>query len=149
MNNNTPGLSLERAAEQIRQERETFEQRKRHEHMWFGLRLAMGISSIILLAAIMVLCAVILLNPSSYPVNVVTAAGVALLTDVLGLLIGVWKIVLNSESITQLEPVTNVGPSFFGPEEEHAKTATSQLPAPLDAPGEGSVQLRHEQSEIA
>jgi uncharacterized membrane protein YqjE len=113
MNDTQAPLSIQRALERIRQERETFEQKKKHENRWFLLRLTMGFSSILLLSAVMVLCSVILLNPSVYSAGVVASAGVALFTDVLGLLIGVWKIVISPSSITQLEPVTNLDPALF------------------------------------
>src|SRR2546426_162154 len=81
-----------RATEQLRQERETFDQAKQHEAHWFILRLAMGYSAVLLLAAIMVVASYILFNAAAFPVSVVTAAGGALFVDVLGLLIAVWKI---------------------------------------------------------
>ena len=103
----TPVL-IERASEQLRQERETFEQRKKQEERWFGLRLIMGYSSILLLGAIMIIATYILISHEKFPTGVVTSAGAALFMDVLGLLIGVWRIALNPGSVTKLEPVTDV-----------------------------------------
>lgn len=108
MSNNgelTP-VMLERASEQLRQERETFDQAKRQEHLWFILRLSMGFSSIVLLSAVMFIATYILFNYESFPAAVVTSSGAALFVDVLGLLIGVWKIALNPQSVTKLQPVT-------------------------------------------
>lgn len=99
-------VMIERADEQLRQERETFDQRKWQESQWFKLRLFMGYSSVVLLTAIMFVSSYILLNASEFSDYVVAAAGSALFIDVLGLLIGVWKIVLNPAFITKLEPVT-------------------------------------------
>lgn len=108
MSNNgelTPVI-LERASEQLRQERETFDQAKRQEHLWFVLRLSMGFSSIVLLSVVMFIAVYILFNYTEFPVAVVTSAGAALFIDVVGLLIGVWKIALNPKSVTKLQPVT-------------------------------------------
>ena len=97
---------VERASEQLRQERETFDQAKSQEHWWFILRLMMGFSSIVLLVAVMVVSAFILFNHKDFPAAVVTAAGAALFVDVLGMLIGVWKIALSPKSVTKLKPTT-------------------------------------------
>lgn len=97
---------IERASEQLRQERETFDQAKSQEHWWFILRLMMGFSSIVLLVAVMVVSVYILFNHIEFPVAVVTAAGSALFVDVLGMLIGVWKIALNPKLVTKLQPTT-------------------------------------------
>lgn len=107
MSNTTPltPLMVERAAAQLRQEEETFNQKKKQEHLWFILRLCMGFASIVLLGAVMIISTYILFQNTDFPKYVVTAAGAALFTDVLGLLIGVWKIVLSPQSITKLQPV--------------------------------------------
>ena len=101
----TPIL-IARADEMLRQERETFDQKKNHEERWFRLRLTMGYASIALLAAIMAVCTFILFNASTFSAGVVTAAGSALFVDVLGLLLGVWKIALNPNFMATLSPVT-------------------------------------------
>ena len=66
----------------------------------------MGFFSIILLAGIAIVATYILLNNKDFSTSVVNSAGVALFVDVLGLLISVWKIVLNPNSVTKLEPGT-------------------------------------------
>lgn len=98
-------IEFERAAERVRQERETFDQRKRHDNLWFILKLIMGFFSIILLAAVLIISTYILFNHTRFPISVVTSAGVALFADILGLIISVWKIVLNPQTVTRLEPV--------------------------------------------
>jgi len=97
---------VERASEQLRQERETFDQAKTHDQWWFILRLVMGFSSVVLLVAVMVVSVYILFNSIDFPVQVVTAAGAALFVDVLGMLLGVWKIALNPRSVSKLQPTT-------------------------------------------
>lgn len=100
-------IDIERASEKIRQERETFDQRKRQDSQWFILKLIMGFFSVILLATVLIIATYILVNNNKFPASVVTSAGVALFVDILGLIISVWKIVLNPNSITKLEPVTD------------------------------------------
>lgn len=97
---------VERASEQLRQERETFDQEKSHDHLWFILRLVMGFTSVILLMVVIVVSVYILFNSSDFPVSVVTSAGAALFLDVLGMLIGVWKVALNPNSASRLQPTT-------------------------------------------
>ena len=111
---NLSPVGIERAMERLRQERETFNQHKAHEDRWFVLRLVMGYSSVALLAAIMVLCSYILLNNAAFSVTVVASAGAALFGDVLGLLVGVWKIALNPNFLVKLVPVTSVSADDLG-----------------------------------
>lgn len=105
-NNLLSPVAIERATEQLRQERETFNQAKDHEGRWFILRLVMGYSAVVLLGAVMVVASYILFNAAAFPGGVVTAAGAALFVDVLGLLIAVWKIALNPDFHAKLTPVT-------------------------------------------
>lgn len=107
INKNLTPIMIEREMERTRQERETFDQHKKHENRWFGLRLTMGYASVILLASVMIVSSIILFNNDKFPPNVVTAAGAALFVDILGLLVGVWKIALNPNFLTKLHPVTN------------------------------------------
>jgi hypothetical protein len=108
MNKDILAVQIERAAEQLRQEREIFEQRKQHESRWFCLRLVMGYLSVVLLIAVMLIASYILFNNPSFPPSVVAAAGAALFADVLGMLVGVWKIALNPNFMTQVTPVTSI-----------------------------------------
>jgi hypothetical protein len=108
MSSNLLAVQIERATEQLRQEREIFEQRKRQESQWFLLRLVMGYSSVVLLVTIMAVASYILYRNAQFPISVVRAAGAALFTDVLGTLIGVWKIALNPNMAATASPVTNI-----------------------------------------
>lgn len=108
MNKDILAVQIERAAEQLRQEREIFEQRKLHEARWFYLRLAMGYASVLLLVSVMVVASFILIYNTQFPAAVVASAGAAVFVDVLGMLIGVWKIALNPKFLTQVTPVTNM-----------------------------------------
>ncbi len=97
---------LARAEEQLRQERETFDQQRRQDRLWFNLRLTVGYSSIALLGGIVSACVLIIAHdPMFAPAVVLSATGV-LFSDVLGLLVTVWKVVLNPGRLTRLAPVT-------------------------------------------
>ncbi len=101
---------LLRLEERLRQERETFEQRKGQEAKWFNLRLRMGYMAALMLPAIGGIAGFIIMNESRFSSSVVAAAAAALLIDILGLLGAVWKIVLNPTGATPLEPITSRGP---------------------------------------
>ncbi len=105
-NNETTPIRIERAMEQLRQEREVFDQRKHQEARWFVLRLSMGYSSIVLLFAVILVCSLVLFNNTNFPEFTVKSAGAALFADVVGLLISVWKVVLKPDFITKLAPET-------------------------------------------
>ena len=104
---NINAAALLRVEEQLRQERETFDQRKEQEAQWFLLRLRMGYAAVILLPTIILISTYILFNYHTFPATVVTAAGGALFADVVGLIVAVWKVVLNPGSVTKLEPLIN------------------------------------------
>jgi hypothetical protein len=99
-------ISIDKEKEKIRQEKETFDQRKKQDSQWFILKLVMGFFAVILLATVLFISFYILINNDKFPSEVVIAAGSALFVDILGLIISVWKIVLNPNSITKLGPVT-------------------------------------------
>jgi len=100
--------ALLRIEEQLRQERETFDHRKGQDARWFVLRLRMGYTAAVMLPTIAFACAYVLLNSTAFQPTVVASAGAALLADILGLLVAVWKVVLNTGSVTRLEPVISV-----------------------------------------
>jgi hypothetical protein len=99
-------MAGERNAEQLRQERETFEQEKDQGARWFELRLRMGYLGIIVLVGIAALAAFILLSPDRYSAQIQEYAAVALLVDMVGLIVSVFKLVLQPGNAMRLEPVT-------------------------------------------
>ena len=98
---------LLRLEEQVRQEQETFNLRKEHEERWFSLRLRMGYIAVIALPLFLIVCSYVIYNNESFPDSVVTLAASALLVDILGLVISVWKLVLNPSSISKTEPISS------------------------------------------
>lgn len=99
-------MNLE-SAEQLRQERETFELNKRQAAQWFGLRLRMGYCGLVILAALAANCMFIILCAKIYPIVVVDWAATVLAGDILALLVAAWKLVLNPNSAMNVNPVTN------------------------------------------
>jgi hypothetical protein len=97
-------------SERLRQERETFDHQKKQDNWWFSLKLTMGFVSILLLPSILFVAATILFHHREYPDAVVVSAGIAIFADTLGLLIGIWKIVLSPGASTKLAPLTEKVP---------------------------------------
>ena len=102
------------AEERSRQERETFDQRKKQDGRWFALRLTMGFVVALLLPVLAFVAAYVLFYHEDFPPSVVTSAGAALFADVTGLLVAAWKLVLNPQSATRLEPLTPAGTKLDG-----------------------------------
>ena len=99
-------IDIARAEEQLRQERETFDQQKRHDNHWFALQLTMGYSSIILLAAILAVSSWIIFHADAFSPTVVKSAGGALFADALGLIVSVWRVAIKPNGFGKLTPVT-------------------------------------------
>lgn len=104
-------IALQRALERLRQERETFDQVKKHDNRWFGLRLAIGIVAVVVLPVIVGISGYVLVD-GGYSERIQQICAVALVGDVLALVGAVFKIVLNPASLTRLEPVTEAEPSL-------------------------------------
>jgi len=96
----------DRAAEQLRQEREAFDQAKAQARRWFALRLYVGYLGIGLLIAIAVFAAYLLLGSVRHSPQVQVYAAVALLIDMVGLVMSIFKLVLQPGNTIRLEPVT-------------------------------------------
>jgi hypothetical protein len=66
----------------------------------------MGYVAVVLLPSLAIFSGGILASPEVYPPTVVGAAVLALMTDVLGLVISIWKVVFNPGTVSELEPIT-------------------------------------------
>lgn len=96
-----------RLEEQLRQERKVFDQTLAHSERWFTLRLRLGYLAAILLPSFFLFCSYLIINHENYPSAVVTAASGALFADVLGMIVSVWKLVLNPDSLPKAKPLIN------------------------------------------
>lgn len=87
-------IALARAAETLRQERETFDQRKAQDRRWHVQRLAMGWMAFAALPFIAAVCGWVIFNHEDFTPATVSLAAAALLVDTLGLVGAVWRGIL-------------------------------------------------------
>ena len=99
-------VTIIQTEERLRQQRETFDQRKRQEARWFTLMLLMGYIAALLLPAIAVACGIVIFGNQNFDTFVTRAASATLFVDVVGVLVTVWKVVFRGDSDTRLEPIT-------------------------------------------
>src|ERR1700759_2009643 len=85
-------IAVRRALEQLRQEQETFNQRKQQDSRWFQLRMAMGCLAVLIVPSIVAICVLLLTDPHQDPAVKGLAAS-TLLVDIAGLVGAVWKVV--------------------------------------------------------
>jgi hypothetical protein len=91
--------------EALRQQQETFDQKRAQDARWFALRLAMGCAALVAFVVVLLVSTYILVRGQSYPDAVLTAAAVALFADVLAFAYTMWQITLGSGP-QELRPVT-------------------------------------------
>jgi hypothetical protein len=96
---------LARLEERLRQQQETFDQKKTQDQMFFYLRMVIGVVAIVLFVAICAFCGYVLLNSRDFPAATTTAATTTLLVEALGIVGGIWKVIFG-EGPKELEPVT-------------------------------------------
>lgn len=99
-------MRSDRAREQLRHERETFEQARAHDDRWFMLRLAMGYVGVGLMVLVAAVGVYVILHPERYSPTVLGLAATALLVDVVGLGAANFKLDLPQGSAERLQPVT-------------------------------------------
>jgi hypothetical protein len=98
-------LAEQKVWQRLRQEQATFDQKRVQDARWFVLRMAMGILAMLVIPAMIVICALIIFD-SHQDVTVKGLAASTLLVDILGLMGAVWRVILNPASVSQLAPVT-------------------------------------------
>jgi hypothetical protein len=101
----TDTIAIATAEERLRQERETFNQRKDQDARWFVIRLVMAWTAVVLLPAIGITCGWIIFKSHEFTSATVAVATSALLADTLGIVVSIWKVVMGSGP-QALEPVT-------------------------------------------
>lgn len=100
-------IALLRAQEQVRQERETFDHRMTQDGRWALLRLTMGWIAAASLPTIIFVCWWIISRDDWMPTRVKELAAGALLVDVLGLVVWVWRGIVGSAPASPISPVTS------------------------------------------
>lgn len=88
----------QRATERLRQERETFDQLKAHDALWFKLRLATGSVAIVALLVVLVVMANVVMHPTVYSGAAIILAAIGILADIAGLAGTVFLLVLRDGS---------------------------------------------------
>lgn len=96
-----------RLEEQLRQERETFDQLKAHDRHWFHLKLAMGWSAAVLLSSIALACIWMVVRHADLSDGAVAGPATGLLAAVVGAVASVWRVVFGRTQ-DALAPVTRV-----------------------------------------
>lgn len=99
-----------RAREQLRQEREAFDQAARHDKAWFMLRLAMGYLGLSFLPAMFAVTIWVLTHPASYGPLPTGAAIISLISQAIAMGYGIVRLVLQQSNVTRLEPLTGASP---------------------------------------
>ena len=99
-------IDAEIERERLRQEKETFDQNKKQHKTVHILKIVMGFTALVVLLAVLVWCFYVLTNGEKFHTATVISAAVGFLGDITGLMISVWKIVLNPDFIKELVPVT-------------------------------------------
>lgn len=100
-------VALMRAQEQVRQERETFDYQMKQGRRWALLRITMGWIAAASLPTVVFVCWWIVSREAWMPVRVKELATGALLIDVLGLVVWVWRGVVGSSPNAPVVPVTS------------------------------------------
>jgi hypothetical protein len=99
-------IALATAQQQLRQEQETFEQRKKHDARWFVVRCAIGWVAVVTLPVILIAASLIVWHHSSFDVKTVNIATTALVVDALATAGSLYKLVLGDQGKQALTPVT-------------------------------------------
>ena len=93
-------------AEQLRQEKATFEFNLRQAGAWSLLRLSIGYCALVVLVAVFALCTFVILNHDRYAPEASTWAMGVLGLDIIGLIGTVIKLVFDAKQAKPLMPVT-------------------------------------------
>lgn len=104
-NESATSIANRKKLQRLLQEQVTFDQKKVQDARWSILKLAMGTLATLLIPTIIGICTSIIYDPAQ-TASVKSLAAGALLVDILGLVAGVWRVILSPASVTQLAPVT-------------------------------------------
>lgn len=99
-------ITLQRAAERLRQERETFDQHKDQDARWFRVRLAIGWMSVFIIPAVAVFCGFVIVS-DRFAGDLRMAAAGTLFVDVAGLAAAIWRATAARGAPTRLAPTTD------------------------------------------
>jgi hypothetical protein len=123
-------IQADRAAEQLRQEQELFNQRIKQESQKFVFRLIVGYLSIFILVLIMTFSGYILLHDDGFSSSVINSARVALFAEILSLAVGILKTLSTRDTTSEATPITTI--SLPQLESEAIGSASSDPTVPTD-----------------
>jgi hypothetical protein len=103
-------VKIQRAYENFRQERETFDQLKKHDEYWFILKMIMGGCSVFVMIVVLFFSIYIIINNSSFPQYIVYTGGGGFIIDIIASSASVWKLTMNPKSMSELKPITSISP---------------------------------------
>jgi hypothetical protein len=143
-------IEVARAQEQLRQEIETFNQRKNQDRKWFFLQLTLGWIAAIILPGVGAICGWIIFNFADFTTTIVKLALGALAVDVVGVVVSVWRVVL-AKSTQTLLPVTKASSISNNDQVEASEAATSEISSRDEASEAATSEIssRDEASEAA
>jgi hypothetical protein len=99
-----------RDREQLRQEREAFEQVRRHGASWFRLRLIICYAIVLMLYVSGAVSSYILLHPVDYSAEILGVAATTLLVDMVAMAATTFRLVLRRDDAFRLKPITRHRP---------------------------------------
>ena len=99
-------ISQGRAKEQLRQERDAFDQQKWQAARWFLVRQIVVGSSMSVVLTVFAISICIILHSRDYPSLLVGSAGTAVFGEILCAMVYVWKTTLTPEWNKPVQPIT-------------------------------------------
>jgi hypothetical protein len=99
-------VSLMRAQEQVRQERDAFNSQLQQYRRMAVLRFAMGCIALGMLPLVAIFCWWLIVHSSQASSTTKEIAAATLLIDVIGLVTWIWRGVVGTSPVTQVSPVT-------------------------------------------
>jgi hypothetical protein len=106
MHNDITINDIEVNNEALRQERICFDDTRLHFNRWIILKLIMGYSALAILVCIMSICGFVVFNYSKFNDKIILCCIGVLFTDIVGLMITVYKIVLRENNLQEFKPIT-------------------------------------------
>ena len=107
-------ITIARAEQQLEQERQAFEQRKKQNAQWNTVRLASAWVAVALLPMLLAVAATVIANASDFPAAVVSAAAGTLFVDAVGVGASLLKFLLSSSDTGSLLPTTTASSAVEG-----------------------------------
>ena len=107
MSADTPiDVQMERVSEKLRQERESFNQAKRHDNQWFYIKIGIILVSFSIMVIVLYITSIIVFNPKLYSENTVILGTIGLYRDTIASCSSIWRLGMSPDSVSKLKPIT-------------------------------------------